>query len=114
VLADLKAWNDAHDYTILQEDEEILDDEVLEERGRELAIRVQNELGTEGWEGLYYLGGRVHRVHPQGSWPAETWEQDLLGYAPLAPRILAEEEARILEGLCEDQQQTGVDGPTSA
>jgi hypothetical protein len=98
VLADLKAWNDAHDYTILQEDEEILDDEVLEERGRELATRVQNQLGTEGWEVLYHLGGRVHRVHPGGSWPAETWEQDLLGYAPPDPRILAEEEARILEG----------------
>lgn len=114
VLADLKAWNDAHDYTILQEDEEILDDGVLEERGRELAIRVQNELGTEGWEVLYYLGGRVYRVQPQGSWPAETWEQDLLGYAPREPQAIAEEEARILEGLHEDQQQTGVDGPALA
>ena len=114
VLGDLKAWNDAHDYTIFQEDEEILDDEVLEDRGRELAFRVQNELGTEGWEVFYYLGGRVHRVHPQGSWPAETWEQDLLGYAPPDPRILAEEEARILEGRYEDQQQTGLDGPASA
>lgn len=74
VLADLKAWNDAHDYTIFQEDEEIPDDEVLEERGRELAFRVQNELGTEGWEVFYYLGGGVQRVHPHGSWLAETWE----------------------------------------
>lgn len=86
VLADLQAWNDAHDYTIFQEGEEILDDEVLEEQGRELAIRVQNELGTEVWEVLYHLGGRVHRVHPPGSWPAETWEQELLGYAPRGSR----------------------------
>jgi hypothetical protein len=85
VLADLKAWNDAHDYAIIQEAEEIVDDEALEERGRELAIRVQHELGTEGWEVLYHLGGRVHRVHPAGSWPTETWEQDLLGYAPPDP-----------------------------
>ena len=86
VLVDLQAWNDAHDYTIFQEGEEILEDEVLEEQGRELAIRVQNELGTEGWEVLYYLGSRVHRVHPPGSWPAETWEQELLGYAPRGSR----------------------------
>jgi hypothetical protein len=32
------------------------------------------------WEVLYWLGDRLHRVHPPGSWPAETWEQDLLGY----------------------------------
>ena len=82
VLRDLKAWNDAHDYTLVQEDEDIVDDEVLEERGRELATRVQNELGIEGWELFYHQGGQVHRVHPVGSWPAETWEQDLLGYAP--------------------------------
>jgi hypothetical protein len=80
LLDDLKAWNDARDYTIAQEDEEIVADEVLEERGRELAIRVQNELGTDGWEVLYHLGGRVHRVHPPGSWPEETWEQDVMGY----------------------------------
>lgn len=52
---------------------------VLQERGRELAIRVQSELGTDGWEVLYDLGGRVHRVHPAGSWPAETWMHELLG-----------------------------------
>ena len=70
---------------------------MLEERGWELAIRVQNELGTEGWEVLYYLGGRVHWVHPPGNWPGETWEQrcSATGHET---RAIAEEEARILEG----------------
>ena len=89
-----------------QPEEEIDDDDALEERGRELAIRVQNELGTAGWEVLYHLGGRVHRVHPPGSWPEETWEQELLGYVPRAPRA----KARILEGLSENRQ-TGADDP---
>jgi len=53
-----------------------------QEQGRELASRVQEELGTGDWEVLYRMNGRVHRVHPPGSWPAETWLQDLLGYAP--------------------------------
>jgi hypothetical protein len=86
VLDDLKAWNDAHDHTIVREDEEVASGDVLAERGRDLAIRVQNELGTEGWEVLYHLGGRVHRVHPPASWPVKTWKQDLLGYAPPNPR----------------------------
>jgi hypothetical protein len=74
----------AHDYTIVQEDEEILDDdEVLEERGRELAIRVHLRAG----------GTRLRATRP---------------------RAIAEQEARILEGLREDQQQTGADGPASA
>ena len=64
LLHDLKAWNDAHDYGIVQT-EELLSQEELEERGRELAVRVQTELGADGWEVLYYLGGRVHRVHRQ-------------------------------------------------
>ena len=113
VLDDLRAWNDAHDHTLRRDDEEILPAEELEEQGRELAVRVQDELGTEGWEVLYHLGGRVYRVHPAGSWPAETWQQDLLGYAPPDPREMAEEEARIIEGLRDDQQQGGVDGPPS-
>ena len=58
----------------------------LQERGRDLAIRVQDELGTDGWEVLYQLGGRMFRVHPQGSWPIESWRQDLLGYGPGPPR----------------------------
>ncbi|MGE5288819.1 MAG: hypothetical protein ACM3ML_16795 [Micromonosporaceae bacterium] len=86
LLADLKAWNNAHDYAYVPDGEAVLSGEVLEEQGRDLAIRVQNELGTEGWEVLYYLGGRMHRVHPPGSWPAESWKQDLLGYAPRDPR----------------------------
>ena len=105
LLDDLKAWNDSCDWTIPQPDEEIVDDDALEEQGRELAVRVQDELGTDGWEVLYHRGGRVHRVHPAGSWPAETWEQDLLGYAPRDPRATA----RILEGLGEHQQQADAD-----
>jgi hypothetical protein len=82
LLDDLKAWNDSWDFTIVQEDEEDVPEEVLYERGRDLAIRVQAELGADGWEVLYHLGDRVHRVHPPGSWPEEIWEQDLLGYRP--------------------------------
>ncbi|HCU93630.1 MAG TPA: hypothetical protein DHU96_13230 [Actinobacteria bacterium] len=82
LLDDLKAWNDSCDWTIPQPDEETVDDDALGDRGRELAVRVQDELGTDGWEVLYHLGDRVHRVHPPGSWPAGTWEQDLLGYPP--------------------------------
>jgi hypothetical protein len=102
LLDDLKAWNDSWDFTIVQENQEDVPDVVLEARGRELAIRVQNELGTGGWEVLYNTDGRVHRVYPPGSWPEETWEQDLLGFAP--------RNARILEGLPEYQQQPRADG----
>jgi hypothetical protein len=68
------------DFTIVQEDEEEVPEEVLEERGRALAIRAQNELRTDGWEVLYFRDGQAHRVHPPGSWPDDTWERDLLGY----------------------------------
>lgn len=81
LLDDLKAWNDAHDHEIVRTTE-IASEEELEERGQGLAVRVQNELGTGGWEVLYHMNGRVHRVQPPGSWPAESWQQDLLGYAP--------------------------------
>lgn len=50
LLDDLKAWNDSCDFTMVQGDDELLDDEVLDERGRALAVRVQKELGTDGWE----------------------------------------------------------------
>lgn len=53
LLDDLKAWNDSCDWTVTQPYDEIVDDDVLEERGRELAVRVQNELGTDGWEVLH-------------------------------------------------------------
>ena len=43
----------------------------------------------DGWEVLYMMDGRVHRVHPPGSWPVTFWQQDLLGYAP---RNLGDEE----------------------
>ncbi|HUC27162.1 MAG TPA: hypothetical protein VMA73_31090, partial [Streptosporangiaceae bacterium] len=56
--------------------------EALDECGRELAVRVQDELGTVGWEVLYQMGDRVYRVHPRGSWPMATWEHELLGYQP--------------------------------
>lgn len=54
----------------------------LQERGRELAIRVQEQLGTDGWEVLYQMGSQLHRVHPPGSWPIDSWQEQLLGYAP--------------------------------
>lgn len=79
LLRDLKAWNDSWG---VQGPPDLEAVRVLQERGRELAIRVQNELGTDNWEVLYHQGGRVHRVHPAGNWPAETWEQELLGYPP--------------------------------
>jgi hypothetical protein len=93
LLDDLKVWNDSWDFTIVEEDEEDVPGEVLEERGRALAIRVQNELGTDGWEVLYFQDSRAHRVHPPGSWPDDTWERDLLGYAPPDLRKLPEEDA---------------------
>lgn len=108
VLRDLKAWNDSWDP---QGAPDLEAARVLQERGRELAVRVQNELGTDGWEVLYRLGGKVHRVHPPGSWPAETWEQELLGYAPPDQREAAEEELRVIEGLRKDQQESGYTYP---
>jgi hypothetical protein len=42
-------WNDSWVFTIVQEDEEDVPEEVLAKRGRALAIRVQDELGTDGW-----------------------------------------------------------------
>lgn len=71
LLDDLQAWND--------DCEDGDDVGVLRERGRELAVRVQEELGTDGWEVLYQMGGRMHRVHPPGSWPVGSWRQELLG-----------------------------------
>jgi len=58
------------------------DSQELRERGRDLAVRVQGELGTDDWEVLYQLGGQMRRVHPPGSWPIDSWRQQLLGYAP--------------------------------
>jgi hypothetical protein len=78
LLHDLQEWNDAWDT-------EAPDSQALQERGRELAARVQDELGTDDWEVLYQIGGRMHRVHPPGSWPIRTWEQELLGYQPRMP-----------------------------
>lgn len=109
LLRDLKAWNDSWGP---QGPADIEVARVLQERGRELASRVQNELGTDGWEVLYKLGGRMHRVQPAGSWPAETWMRDLLGYTHLDPREVAEEEAGVLEWLQKDQQETGEDSST--
>lgn len=76
---DLKAWNQFWD-----DSDGFWDSaqarRAWQEQGRELAIRAQNEFGTDRWEVLYWLGDRLHRVHPPGNWPAETWQQDLLGY----------------------------------
>ena len=78
LLDELQIWNDAWDV-------EDPYSRALQERGRELAGRVQGELGTDGWEVLYQLGDRMYRVHPRGSWPIRTWKQDLLGYPPRVP-----------------------------
>ena len=75
LLDDLREWNDACCA-------EGADHRALQERGRQLADRVQGELGADGWEVLYRMDGRMHRVHPPGSWPGESWRQELLGYAP--------------------------------
>jgi len=75
LLDELQDWNDGWDHP----DADVA---ALQERGRVLAIRVQEELGTEGWEVLYMMKGRVHRVQPPGSWPHESWRQELLGYPP--------------------------------
>lgn len=75
LLDDLHQWNDDWCH-------QDIDRLALEERGRDLAIRVQDELGTGDWEVLYQLGDQMLRVHPPGSWPAGSWQQQLLGYAP--------------------------------
>jgi hypothetical protein len=82
LLDDLQAWNDSWDTGKDPWKDGEATVRALQEQGRELAIRVQDELGTDGWEVLYRLGDRMFRVHPPGSWPARTWEQELLGYAP--------------------------------
>ena len=78
LLDELQEWNDAWDV-------EDPDSQALQECGRELAGRVQDELGTDGWQVLYQMDNRMYRVHPPGSWPIRTWEQELLGYRPRAP-----------------------------
>ena len=84
LLDDLQAWNDSCDGNSREDNKDLREvaARALQDQGRELAIRVQSELGTDGWEVLYQLGDRMFRVHPPGSWPAGTWQQELLGYAP--------------------------------
>jgi hypothetical protein len=84
LLDDLQAWNDACAA-------DGADARALEERGRELAIQVQDELGIDGWEVLYQMDGRMLRVRPPGSWPVESWKQDLLGYQRRSPAERAAE-----------------------
>ena len=71
LLDDLQAWNDSWDTGKDRWKEGQATVRALQEQGRDLAIRVQDELGTDGWEVLYRLGDRMFRVHPPGSWPAE-------------------------------------------
>ena len=52
LLDDLQAWNSAWDA-------DNAEPRILQERGRELALRVQDELGTNGWEVLCRIGGRI-------------------------------------------------------
>jgi hypothetical protein len=44
------------------------------------------------------------------SWPEETWEQELLGYAPPDLRKLPAEDARILEWRREHRHRGHADG----
>jgi hypothetical protein len=85
---DLKTWNDSR-----EERDPLFDEKVtsLQEQGRQLAARVQEELGTDGWEVLYKLDGRVRRVQPPGSWPVRTWLEELLGYSSRRQRLAMEE-----------------------
>jgi hypothetical protein len=69
LLDDLQAWNDACAA-------DGASPQGQQERGRELAIRVQDELGTDGWEVLYQLGDRMLRVHPPGDWPIAPGRRD--------------------------------------
>jgi hypothetical protein len=105
LLDDLQAWNRTW--------EELADENpdsagqawrTWSEQGRDLAIRVQQELGTDGWEVLYILDGRVRRVHPPGSWPVRTWKQELLGYPPRT----------LPPGLRNGAEVTPNDGPAIA
>jgi hypothetical protein len=82
LLDDLQAWNESWDNNHASRENEEATARALQEQGRDLAVRVQNELGIDGWEVLYQMGGRMFRVHPPGSWPIKTWKQELLGYAP--------------------------------
>lgn len=74
LVDDLQEWNDAWDC-------DRPDEPALQERGRALAVLVQEQLGSS-WEVLYTMNGRVHRVTPPGSWPWDSWRQELLGYPP--------------------------------
>jgi len=64
---DLRAWNRSWEVSDgFRESAEAR--RAWQEQGRELAIRAQNEFGTDDdWEVFYQLGDRVH---PPGSWPA--------------------------------------------
>lgn len=84
LLDDLQAWNDACAASGA-------DAPALQERGRALAIQVQDELGIDGWEVLYQIDGQMFRVQPPGSWPVESWEQELLGYQRRSPAERAAE-----------------------
>lgn len=97
LLSDLKAWNRSWEASDGFGPGDAEARRAWQEQGRELATRAHHEFAadTDDWEVLYQLGGQVHRVHPPGSWPAATWEQDLLGYPSLSP---AEYERRYSEG----------------
>jgi hypothetical protein len=88
---------------------------MLQERGREAALRVQDELGTNGWEVLYRIGGRIFRLHPPGNWPFATWEQELLGYrprrqAPGSPPLGKQQTTQVEPNDWTDSDDLGGDG----
>jgi hypothetical protein len=74
LIDDLPEWNNASG-------QKGIDARTLQGRGQELAIRVQDELGTDDWEVPCKTGSRMHRVHPAGSWPIDSWQRELPGYS---------------------------------
>lgn len=107
---DLQAWNDAWDERDPSFEEKVT---LLQDRGRQLAVRVQEELGADGWEVLYKRDGRVCRVQPPGSWPVMTWEEELLGYSPLE-RKRFEEEPRVHPSILSRRGEPAADDSPSA
>lgn len=111
LLDGLQAWNDSWD-----ESDPLYHEKVtgLREQGRQLAVRVQQELGTDGWQVLYKLEDRVHRVQPPGSWPAATWEEELLGYPSLEQRLAEYRAAQEAPDPPGDPQQRGWRGRSTS
>ena len=111
LLDDLQAWGDAWDSVGPGTTGEVIR-RALQERGRQPASRLQDELGTGRLGSAHRSDGRVHRVHRPGSWPARTWHEELLGYAP-RDQQRAEEDGRVRQAILNRQKRADVDGSAS-